>query len=78
MYQVYLFKMKNKRVTALAVTLRNLENLKEKEDSLKKNKYRKITFDFLEELKNSSDKDKLENLLPVYINELIKGGLFLK
>lgn len=54
------------------------ENLKEKEDSLKKNKYRKITFDFLGELKNSSDKDKLENLLPVYIDELTKGGLFLE
>ena len=54
------------------------ENLNKKEDSIKKNKYRKITFDFLEELKNSSDKDKLENLLPVYIDELIKGGLFLE
>lgn len=27
MYQVYLFKMKNKRVTALTVTLRNLERV---------------------------------------------------
>ncbi len=53
------------------------ENLKEKEDSLKKNKYRKMTFDFLEELKNSKDEKKLEKMLPVFIEELVKEGLFL-
>ena len=53
------------------------EDLKEKEDSLKKNKYRKMTFDFLEELKNSKDEKKLEKMLPVFIEELVKEGLFL-
>lgn len=54
------------------------ENMDKKEDSLKKNKYRKITFDFLEELKNSKDEKKPEKMLPVFIEELVKEGLFLE
>ena len=52
------------------------ENQKEKELSLNKNKYRKITFEFLEKLKESKLENKLEILLPKYLEELEKEGLF--
>lgn len=52
------------------------ENLEKKEDSLNKNKYRKITFEFLEKLKDFKNEDSLKKLLPVFIEELVKEGLF--
>lgn len=54
------------------------EKLINKEESLKKNIYRKITFDFLEKLKTSKSENKLEKLLPDFIAELNERGLFLE
>jgi len=54
------------------------EDLKEKEDSLNKNKFRVITFKFLESLKKSKEENKLEKLLPLFISELVEEGLFLE
>lgn len=52
------------------------ENQKEKQISLENNKYRKITFQFLEDLENSKLENKLEFFLPKYLKDLEKEGLF--
>lgn len=57
------------------------ENLENKKDSLEKNKYRILCLEFLETLKNnfeSTRENKLENELPIFIEKLIKAGMFEK
>ncbi len=52
------------------------ENQKEKQISLENNKYRKITFQFLEDLENSKLENKLEIFLPKYLEKLKEEKLF--
>lgn len=55
-----------------------VEDEDKKRDSINKNKYRKMTFEFLENLKNSREKNKLEKYLPKLVGKLVKKDLFKK
>lgn len=53
-----------------------VENEIEKEKSLFENKYRRMTYEFLEDLKNNKSKDKLKIELPKFISKLVEEKIF--
>lgn len=53
-----------------------VEDEDQKKDSIEKNKYRKMSFEFLDNLEKNSSESKLEEELPVFLKNLVEGGMF--